>query len=144
MAKKVVQIMVPCAIPRKRAEFPSLDNVLDSFILDNNLPEPKTVVSTDSRGLLVHCGNGDYINVFGTREDLSAYDQQVYGLQGRIDGENVILLGEIMIPNCEEWHGKKLKKQVHSHTYNPDSSRQYVFLGVKAIPPPDPMKGILR
>ena len=144
MAKKLVPVMVPCEILRKRAEFPSLDNVLDSFISDNDLPKPKTVVSTESRGLLVHCGNGDYINVFGAREDLSAYDQQVYGLEGRIDGENVILLGKIMMPNCENWHGKKLKKQVHSYTYNKDSLRQYVFLGVKAIAPPDPMKGLLR
>lgn len=128
MAKSKIR-MVPFAIPRKRAVFPSLDKVLDDFISNNNLPKPKTVVPTESRGLLVHCGNGDYLNLYNWEEDLSAYDSQIYGLQGRIDGAQVNLSGTINIPKYNDWHGEKLKKQVLRH----DQDTQYIFLGKKAF-----------
>jgi hypothetical protein len=128
MAKKLSPTMVPFAVPRQRTIFPTLDNVLDQFISDNGLPKPKTVVPTESRGLLVHCSNGDCINVYSFEEDLSAYDSQVYGLQGRIDGAQVNISGVINIPKYKDWHGEKLTRQVLRH----DQDTGYIFLGKKA------------
>lgn len=105
----------------ERVKFPSLDNVLDEFISHNNLIKPHKVTSTESRGLLVFWDNGDHINLYSYQDDSTTNHHQQYGLQGRIDGQNVSLLGGIKIPICNKLDGK---------IYRDDKDKQYVFLGM--------------
>jgi hypothetical protein len=124
-------VMVPVAPMQKRASFPSLNKILEDFISQNSLPsEPKTVVETESRGLLVHLDNGDTFNLYDLEDDLSAYDHQLYGLQGRIDGVSIYLSGGIEIPTRSESHGKKLQKRI----YRSDHNTSFIFLGVQTKP----------
>ena len=125
MTKRLTLATVPC-VSRKRAKFPTLDKILDGFVSDNNLPSPKTVVSTDSRGLIVSFGNGDLVNLYSSSEDLNTHYSENYGLQGRIDGSQVNLIGAIRIPSQEEWQGEKLKRE----TVRYDECLEYTFLGV--------------
>ncbi|VVB78692.1 Uncharacterised protein [uncultured archaeon] len=122
-------VMVPF-VKSERAKFSSLDNVLDGFVSDNELSSPKNVTSAGSRGLLVYWQNGDHINIYSYEQDLSGYDQEIYGLQGRMDGEKVDLCGGIRVPKRKEFNGKKLKKSA----YRSDHNTEYVFLGVNAKP----------
>ncbi len=123
-------VMVPVAPISKRAKFPSLDKVLDGFVSNNDLNGPKNVTSTESRGLLAYWDNGDHLNIYSYEDDLSAYDHQIYGLQGRIDGVNIHLRGRIEIPTSAELHGKKLKRGIYRSDYN----TSFIFLGVQAKP----------
>jgi hypothetical protein len=123
-------VMVPVASMPKRASFPSLDEVLNNFVFNNNLNEPKNVTSTESRGLLAYWDNGDTFNLYSNENDLSAYDHQTYGLQGRVDGVNIHLSGGIQIPTRSEWHGQKLKRK----TYRADHNTSFIFLGIQAKP----------
>jgi len=127
MAKRLIVTMVPFVIPRQKVTFPTLDEVLDQFISDNDLASPKNVTPTDSRGLLVCCNNGDHFNLYSSKEDFNAYDKINYGLQGRIDGTQVNLSGVVNVPKYKDWHGEKLTRQVLRQDQNTD----YIFLGKK-------------
>ena len=116
-------------IHKKIANFPSLDEVLEEFITDNGLPfELKTVIETESRGLLIHLDNGDTFNLYSYENDLSAYNHQIYGLQGRIDGERVHLRGDIQIPN----HQSQIREELINKVYRSDHNISFVFLGIQA------------